>query len=82
MVAADCQARATEHLKQYRKDNLDHVRRLEFSPSGVSSETAAIATALGSCLVDAPDLQEQLVTLLKAQHQQHLSQRVRYLPKA
>ncbi len=68
--------RATEHLKQYRKDNLDHVRRLEFSPSGVSSETAAIATALGSCLVDAPDLQEQLVTLLKAQHQQHLSQRV------
>jgi hypothetical protein len=68
--------RATEHLKQYRKDNLDHVRRSEFSPSGVSSETAAIAKALGSCLVDAPDLQEQLVTLLKAQHQQHLSQRV------
>jgi hypothetical protein len=63
------------HLKQYREKNLDHVRRLEFSPSGVSSETAVIAKALGSCLVDAPNLQEQLVDLLKAQHQQNLSQK-------
>ena len=63
------------HLKQYREKNLDHVRRLEFSPSGLSSETAVIAKALGSCLVDAPDLQEQLVALLKAQHQQHLAEK-------
>jgi hypothetical protein len=41
----------------------------------VSLETAAIAKALGSCIVDAPDLQEKLVALLKAQDQQHLSQR-------
>jgi hypothetical protein len=65
----------TDQLKKYREKNLDHVRRLEFSPSGVSSETAAIAKALGSCLVDAPDLQEQVVALLKAQHQQHLAQK-------
>jgi hypothetical protein len=63
------------HLDRYREKNLDHVRRLEFSPSGVSLETAAIAKALGSCIVDAPDLQEKLVALLKAQDQQHLSQR-------
>jgi hypothetical protein len=63
------------HLKKYREKNLDHVRRLAFSASGVSSETAAIAKALGSCIVDASELQEMLVALLKAQDQQRLSQR-------
>ena len=37
------------HLDQYRDTNLDHVRRWEFVPSGLSSGTAATAAALGSC---------------------------------
>src|SRR5271168_4210243 len=63
------------HLTEYRKTNLDQVRRLAFNPMGVSSETGAIAKALGSCIVDTPELQEKLVALLKAQDQQRLSQR-------
>jgi hypothetical protein len=38
----------------------------------LSSETAAIATALGRCIVDAPELRQKLVTLLKTQDQQRL----------
>jgi hypothetical protein len=50
------------------------VRRWPFIPFGLSSETAAIAAALGRCIVDQPKLQEKLVGLLKAQDQQHRSQ--------
>jgi hypothetical protein len=63
------------HLDEYCKTNLDQVSRLEFNPTGVSPETAAIAKALGSCIVDAPELQEKVVALLKAQEQQRPSQR-------
>jgi hypothetical protein len=42
----------------------------------MTSETTAIATALGNCIVDAPELQQKLVALLKAQYQQHRSQRI------
>jgi len=62
------------HLNQYREKNLYHVRRWPFIPFGLSSETAAIAAALGRCIVDQPKLQEKLVGLLKAQDQQHRSQ--------
>jgi hypothetical protein len=62
-------------LNIYRKTNLDRVRRLEFRPSGMSSETAAIANALGSCIVNEPDLQQILVALLKTEDRQHLSQK-------
>jgi hypothetical protein len=63
------------YLKTYREKNLEYVRQLAFSPSGVPSETAAIAKALGSCIVDAPELQQKLVALLKTQDQRHLSQK-------
>jgi len=43
-------------------------------PSGLSSEAAAIATALGRCIVDAPELLEKLVALLKIQDQQRRSE--------
>jgi len=64
------------YLETYREKNLDYVRRLAFSPSGVPSETAAIAKALGSCIVASPELQQKLVALLKAQDQRHLSQKL------
>jgi hypothetical protein len=63
------------HLRSYREQSLDKVRRLEFIPSGVPGETAAIAKALGNCIVDAPVLQEKLVVLLKTQDRQQLTQR-------
>jgi hypothetical protein len=65
--------RLPSYLSEYREKNLGYVRRTAFNPSGLTSETAAIAKALGSCI--APELQEKLVGLLKAQDQQHLSQR-------
>jgi hypothetical protein len=48
---------------------------LEFAPLGLSGETRAIANALGSCIVEAPRLQTQLVALLKAQARQQVADR-------
>jgi hypothetical protein len=60
------------HLDQYREKNLDSVHHWTWRASGPSSETAAIATALGRGIVDAPELREKLVTLLQAHdHRQH-----------
>jgi hypothetical protein len=67
-------ARVSIHLDQYRNKNLGQVHRWTWVPSGLSSETAVIATALGRCIVDAPELRHRLVTLLKIQDQQRLSE--------
>jgi hypothetical protein len=58
------------HLDQYRNKNLSYVRRWTWAPSGLSSETATLATELGRCLLDAPELRQKLVVLLKSQDQQ------------
>jgi hypothetical protein len=63
------------HLEQYREKNLDHVRHWTWVPCGLSSQTAAIATALGRGVVDAPELRQKLITLLQVQDRQQLSQR-------
>jgi hypothetical protein len=60
------------HLDQYRQKNLDYVHRWTWVPEGVSSETVAIATALGRGIVDAPPLRQKLVALLKPLAQQRL----------
>jgi hypothetical protein len=62
------------HLDRYRDKNLRHVRHCTWAPSGLSSETAVIATALGGCIVDAPELRQKLVALLKTQDKQRLSE--------
>jgi hypothetical protein len=64
------------YLAKYRETNLAQVRRLEFNPTGVSPETSAIAKALGSCLVDSPDLQAALVSILAPRDQQRISERL------
>ncbi|WP_263367559.1 hypothetical protein [Edaphobacter bradus] len=64
------------HLAKYRESNLARVRRLEFNPTGVSPETTAIAKALGSCLVDSPDLQAALVSILAPRDRQWVSERL------
>jgi hypothetical protein len=63
------------HLDQYRETNLDYVRGWQFVPSGLPSAAAAIAAALGICILDAPKHRNKLVALLKAQNQQQRSQR-------
>ncbi len=60
------------HLDQYRNMNFGAVRNCTWIPSGVSSATAAIATALGRCIVDAPELRQRPLALLKTQDQQRL----------
>jgi hypothetical protein len=62
------------HLDQYRDKNLSYVRRWRPVPYGLSSETAAIASALGSCIVDAPEVWQKLVALLKIEDEQRLSE--------
>jgi hypothetical protein len=64
------------HLAKYRERNLAQVRRLEFSPTGVSPETGAVAKALGSCIVDATDLQAALVSILSLRDRQQISERL------
>ena len=64
------------HLAKYRKSNLAQVRRLEFTPTGVSPETGAVAKALGSCIVDSPDLQAALVSILAPRDRQQISERL------
>jgi hypothetical protein len=62
-------------LLKYRDRNLGKVRSLGYHPRGLTSEAHAIATALGSCMVDAPHLQSELVTLLRPQNQQQIADR-------
>jgi len=64
------------NLAKYREDNLAQVRRLAFNPIGVSPETGAVAKALGSCIVDLPDLQAVLVSLLASCDRQRISERL------
>lgn len=62
------------HLDQYRQKNLDYVMRWTWVPSGLSSETAAIAAPIGSCIVNAPELRRRLLALLKTQDKQRRSE--------
>ena len=58
-------ARLPIQLDQYRDKNLSEVRRWRWAPSGLSSETASIAAALGRGIVNAPELWQKLVSLLQ-----------------
>lgn len=62
------------HLDQYRGKNLNEVRRCRWDPSGLSSETAAIAAPLGRCATNAPELRQKLVALLQTRDQQRQSE--------
>jgi hypothetical protein len=58
------------HLDRYREENLSYVCQSTWLPSGLSSEMAAIAAPLESCIVNAPELRQEIVTLLKTHDQQ------------
>jgi len=59
--------RLPEHLKQYREANLDEVRHSQFVADGLTLEAAAIASALGSCIVDEPELRNRSSSVERAE---------------
>jgi hypothetical protein len=63
-------------LLLYRATNLLHVYQAEFKASGLSSEVTSIANALGGCIVDAPALQAELVSLLTPYSRQQIEERL------
>ena len=64
--------RVPVHLDQYRNRNLRYLHRWTWAPSGLPCEMATIATELGRPMVDAPELRQKLVALLKTQDKQRL----------
>ena len=62
-------------IHRYSTRHLARVRSLDFNPRGLSSELTVIANSLGSCIVGAPQLQTQLVALLKPQALQRIADR-------
>lgn len=63
------------HLKVYRERNLGVVEDSAWMSSGFSPEMEAVASELGRCIVDAPELQERLVALLSTHDDQLVSDR-------
>ena len=64
-----------KRILAYQTKHLGKVRSLEFNPPGLSPELTVIGNSLGSCIVGSPQLQTQLVALLKPQAQQQLPDR-------
>jgi hypothetical protein len=62
-------------LLQYRMNNLPKLYRSWLNAPELSAETHAIAKALGSCMIDAPDLQAKLVSLLTPYAAQQIAER-------
>jgi hypothetical protein len=54
-------------LLNYRLVNYDEVRRSDFDLTDLTGPTREIARGLGACLVDAPDLRNRLIALLRDQ---------------
>ena len=67
--------RMQNQLLHYRMTNLPMVVRSDFCASGLSAETNAIATALGKCIVDAPEIQGEIVSLLESDSEQQMAER-------
>lgn len=62
-------------LLKYRIDCHRRVFASDFSSSGLSPEANAIANALGRCIVNAPELQAELVSLLKPHSEHQIAER-------
>ncbi len=74
-MSHDMIQRVQNQLFLYRLTNLPAVVKSDFCASGLSAELNAIATALGKCIVDAPELQVELVSLLTPYSEQQLAER-------
>jgi hypothetical protein len=62
-------------LLRYRTKNLVRVYDSEFDASLLTSDTRAIANALGACIIDSPGLQSQLISLLTPAESQRQADR-------
>lgn len=51
-------------LLRYRLKNLVKVYHADFDASAFTSDTRAVTNALGACVIDSPELQSQLISLL------------------
>jgi hypothetical protein len=82
-VGSDHEPPLSEELTQslqnqlfaYRLASLPKVHQSNFKASGLTAETAAIADALGRCIVGAPDLQKELVSLLTPYSDEQIAER-------
>ena len=63
-------------LLRYRSEHLPGVSKLELCAANLSPDFNAIASALCECIVDAPDLQNNLVSLLTPYSEQQLAERL------
>ena len=63
-------------LYLYRAKNLLDVYGSDFNPPGLSPEVTSIASALGGCIVDAPDLKTEVVSLLTPHSHQQIAERL------
>jgi hypothetical protein len=65
-------------LLSYRVRSLPRTHTSNFQASGFSSEITSIANSLGRCIVDAPELQAELLALLRPlsdhQHAEHIDE--------
>ena len=61
-------------LLRYRSEHLPAVSKLELHAAGLSPDFNAIASALCECIVDAPDLQNELVSLLTPYSDQQIAE--------
>ena len=62
-------------LQRYRLKNLVKVYNSDFDAPALTSETRAVASALGACIVDSRSLQSNLVSLLGPVESQRLADR-------
>ena len=63
-------------LLDYRITSMFKVFRSDFNASGLSAETNAITNAMGKCIIDAPDLHAELVSLITPYSEQQIAERL------
>jgi hypothetical protein len=74
-LSAETRQSIQNQLLGYRLENLPAVVQSDFTVSGLTSELNAIGTALGRCIVDAPDLRAELISLLGPYSEHQLAER-------
>ena len=73
-LSAETRQSFQNQLLGYRLHYLPEVVQSDFSVFGLTSELNAIATALGRCIVDAPDLRAELISLLRPYSEHQLAE--------
>lgn len=63
-------------LLRYRSEHLPEVSKLELHAAGLSPDFNAIASALGECIVSAPELQSELLSLLDPYSEHQIAERL------